>query len=154
MIISKALITFIIALEGFSPVAYWDNSQWTNGYGTKAAYAKERVDKKEAEKRLVADLQKRISYIKKLAPNLNNNEYSALASFCYNVGLSACTKSVKLVHEGKKPAASWVMRKYTNNGNKGLVERRKSEVALLNKKETSRKIAFYSPLFYEYTKRN
>lgn len=147
--ITKTLLALIISFEGFHPVAYWDHSQWTNGYGTKAIYAQERVSEREAKKRLEKDVAKRSKFVKKHAPYLNENEHNALVSFCYNVGLGACKKSVLLVAEGKKPAASWVMRKYTNNGNKGLVKRRKIETDLLMEKPKS-KICIYQEYFDNY----
>ena len=50
--ITKTLFALIISFEGFHPVAYWDHSQWTNGYGTQASYAQEKVSESEAKKRL------------------------------------------------------------------------------------------------------
>ena len=147
--ITKALLALIISFEGFHPMAYWDNSQWTNGYGTKASYAGEKISRKEAEKRLKEDVVKRSKFVKKHAPYLNQNEHNALVSFCYNVGLGACKKSVLLVAKGKKPAASWVMRKYTNGGNAGLVKRRKIETDLLMKRPKS-KICIYQEYFDNY----
>ena len=49
---SQEMIDIIKDFEGFSSKAYWDNSQWTVGYGTRASGPDVTVTRSEAEKLL------------------------------------------------------------------------------------------------------
>lgn len=49
---SQEMIDVIKDFEGFSSTAYWDNSQWTVGYGTRASGPDVTVTRAEAEKLL------------------------------------------------------------------------------------------------------
>jgi GH24 family phage-related lysozyme (muramidase) len=65
-----------------------------------------------------------------------------LVSFCYNTGRGGCTKTVKLVAQGKKDSAGWIMRSKIKQGSgyeEGLKKRRIAEIALLNKENQRKK---------------
>ena len=143
--IKESLLAFIIGLEGFSPCAYLDVSQYSNGFGTKAANKWECIGKTEAKSRMIKHLEEDSKHVLSLHPNATQNEHDALVSFCYNAGRTGCTKTVKLVAQGKKDAAAWVMKQKINKGlpsESGLKKRRLAEIALL-KKEDQRKKYIY-----------
>ena len=134
--IKESLLAFIIGLEGFSSCAYPDVSQYSNGFGTKAVNKWECITKTEAKSRMVKHLEEDSKYVLSLHPNATQNEHDALVSFCYNAGRAGCTKTVKLVAQGKKDSAAWVMKQKINRGlasEAGLKKRRLAEIALLNK---------------------
>jgi GH24 family phage-related lysozyme (muramidase) len=143
--IKESLLAFIIGLEGFSSCAYLDVSQYSNGFGTKAANKWECIGKTEAKSRMVKHLEEDSKHVLSLHPHATQNEHDALVSFCYNVGRAGCTKTVKLVAQGKKDAAGWIMKSKIKQGSgyeEGLKKRRIAEIALL-KKEDQRKKYIY-----------
>ena len=143
--ITESLLAFIISLEGFSSCAYLDVSQYSNGFGTKAANKWECITKTEAKSRMVKHLQEDSKFVLSLHPHATQNEHDALVSFCYNAGRAGCTKTVKLVAQGKKDSAAWVMKQKINKGlasEKGLKKRRIAEIALLNKEDQRKKYIY------------
>ena len=143
--ITESLLAFIISLEGFSSCVYPDVSQYSNGFGTKALNKWECITKTEAKSRMVKHLQEDSKFVLSLYPNAKQNEHDALVSFCYNAGRAGCTKTVKLVAQGKKDAAAWVMKQKINKGlasEKGLKKRRIAEIALLNKEDQRKKYIY------------
>ena len=143
--INQSLLLFIISLEGFSSCAYWDASQWSNGYGTKAKDRWECISKTEGKSRMVKHLELDSKHVLSLFPHAKQNEHDSLVSYCYNSGRYGCTKAVKLAASGNKPAAAWVMKNKINKGTKaeaGHRKRRTLEVALLNK-EDKKKLYIY-----------
>ena len=143
--IKESLLAFIISLEGFSSCAYWDVSQYSNGFGTKAVNKWECITKTEAKSRMVKHLEEDSKYVLSLHPNATQNEHDALVSFCYNAGRAGCTKTVKLVAQGKKDSAAWVMKQKINKclaSEAGLKKRRIAEIALLNKEDQRKKYIY------------
>lgn len=143
--IKESLLAFIIGLEGFSSCAYPDVSQYSNGFGTKAVNKWECITKTEAKSRMVKHLEEDSKYVLSLHPNATQNEHDALVSFCYNAGRAGCTKTVKLVAQGKKDSAAWVMKQKINKGlasESGLKKRRIAEIALLNKEDQRKKYIY------------
>lgn len=143
--IKESLLAFIIGLEGFSSCAYPDVSQYSNGFGTKALNRWECITKTEAKSRMVKHLEEDSKYVLSLYPNAKQNEHDALVSFCYNAGRAGCTKTVKLVAQGKKDSAAWVMKNKINKGlasESGLKKRRIAEIALLNKEDQRKKYIY------------
>ena len=143
--IKESLLAFIIGLEGFSSCAYPDVSQYSNGFGTKANSKWECITKTEAKSRMVKHLEEDSKYVLSLYPNAKQNEHDALVSFCYNAGRAGCTKTVKLVAQGKKDSAAWVMKQKINKGlasESGLKKRRIAEIALLNKEDQRKKYIY------------
>lgn len=143
--IKESLLAFIISLEGFSSCAYPDVSQYSNGFGTKALNRWECITKTEAKSRMVKHLEEDSKYVLSLHPNATQNEHDALVSFCYNAGRAGCTKTVKLVAQGKKDSAAWVMKNKINKGlasESGLKKRRIAEIALLNKEDQRKKYIY------------
>ena len=97
MTVSDDLIEVLKTMEGFSPVAYWDYSQWTIGYGTKCPEGKEHyytVDNPFPEEEAEALLLEELSYFEevirqfaeKYSLELQQHQFDALVSFSYNCG--------------------------------------------------------------------
>ena len=143
--ITESLLAFIIGLEGFSSCAYLDVSQYSNGFGTKALNRWECIGKSEAKSRMVKHLQEDSKFVLSLHPNATQGEHDGLVSFCYNAGRAGCAKTVKLVAQGRKDSAAWVMKQKINKGlasESGLKKRRLAEIALLNKEDQRKKYIY------------
>ena len=95
---SDSLIELIIEFEGYSPVAFWDVSQWTVGYGSYAG-SRERtvpptipsVANEEAAvtllRKQIVDYQADVELAnRKGGFDWNENQINALTSFHYNTG--------------------------------------------------------------------
>ena len=142
MKINKKGLEIIKRYEGFSSKAYkCPAGKWTIGYGHTLGVKKgDFIHREDGEKLLRKDLvkyEKMVSQINtKGKYNFNENEFSALVSFAFNIG------NVKTVTDNgrrNKKEISKAMLKYrcaTVNGKKtvlaGLEKRRKEEVALFN----------------------
>jgi lysozyme len=97
-------IEIIKRYEGLRTHAYKDsNGIWTIGYGnTHEVHSGDHISEQAAEEQLRAYLQALgITIIKACRVPLNNNQYSALLSFVYNVGIGNFDRSnlLKLVNE-------------------------------------------------------
>ncbi len=112
---SDELIEVLKKMEGFHPVAYWDYSQWTIGYGTRCPTGKEKYYTKD-NPMTVAEaeslLHKELLYFENVINNyaekydleFEQHQFDALVSFTYNCG-EAWTKDVegylnKAIREG------------------------------------------------------
>ncbi len=100
---SQELVDMIKAMEGFSPKPYWDNSQYSVGYGTKPRseedlrrYMEEGISEEEAEELLYYHLEmKGISVNRLIRENqleLTQAQYDSLLSFSYNCGAGWTTR--------------------------------------------------------------
>lgn len=101
MTASEDCIKFIKQREGFSKYPYWDNSQWTVGYGTRVPegkleeYQKNGISEEEALELLASmmkDFEKSIHrYIEKYELTLTQQQFDALVSFTFNCGAAWTT---------------------------------------------------------------
>lgn len=92
-------VEFLEELEGFSPTVYKDSvGKDTIGIGTLWIRGMpETVTKAQAELMCSADCQKRIQQISNFVRvELNDNQWCAVVSFCYNVGINAFKNSTLL----------------------------------------------------------
>lgn len=93
MIASSSGIALIKSFEGFTPVPYYDNSQYSWGYGTKAPGPTGTITKDQAHNELVNHVTSVTSDINKYVLNkgvpLSQNQFDALTSLVYNVGSGA-----------------------------------------------------------------
>lgn len=139
MVISDRGAELVARYEGCRLEAYLcPAGKWTIGYGhTQGVKPGDRLDSPEAAKELLKkDLEKYAGYVNELAANgtiafaLNQNQFDALTSFCYNCGKGNLQKLVSgrdAVTVGQK------MLLYNKGGGKvlaGLVRRREEESAL------------------------
>ena len=85
--------------EGFSSKAFWDNKQYTNGYGTEAKSKDEIIDRKEAEKRLIEAAAKALEEYQGLFGHLDigNIRAEALSNMLYNLGLPTFLSFKKMI---------------------------------------------------------
>lgn len=135
--ISERLIEAVKQIESFEAKAYWDEfgKVWTIGYGrTGGVHEGDTTDREYEEAWLHWELTRLGREIEKLvtAP-LAQNQFEALASFVYNVGLGAFTRSTLLRrfnacdHNAHEEFDKWVHAK--GKVVPGLVNRRKRERA-------------------------
>jgi len=110
---------------------------WTIGYGhTEGVKPGMVITKAQAEKLLISDLEEYAQAVKRnLMVILNSNQFSALVSFCYNVGEGNLRKSTLLKrvnNEEYESAADEFLKWNKANGRilEGLTRRRKAERAL------------------------
>ena len=88
---SQEIVDVIKDFEGFSSKAYWDNSQWTYGYGTRASSSSSTITKAEAErllrKVLEQDYGKTVNdFCRKNGKQPTQQQFDALLDLTYNVG--------------------------------------------------------------------
>ena len=143
-LLSDQFFNFIGGLENFTPVAQWDEKQWSVGYGSGYNWDENRpvqkgdvVTKDTAKRWLLLEAQKEYSKVRSLVKvPISDNQLIALSSFAYNVGDGGFTTStlLKLLNNGADDATvaaefdRWV---YSGGKvSKGLQNRRKAEKQL------------------------
>lgn len=123
----------IIGFEGFAPQAAWDYKQHSNGYGTKALYPGETIDKETAQQRFDAELGKAAEFVNKVAPDAPAGTKAALTSLTYNAGTGWANSGLgEAVKSGDWSAAKDRFLQYNKAGgdiNPGLVKRRQAEAS-------------------------
>ena len=135
MNVGQATIDLIKSFEGLETKAYQDVAGvWTIGYGhTDGVQRGDKITEDEAEELLRQDIALFAAGVKELVPdNLPPNQFGALVSFAYNVGLSALRKSTLLreVNEGNHVKAAAEFYRWTLAGGErrlGLLRRRRAE---------------------------
>lgn len=119
--------------EGFAPQARWDYAQNTNGYGTRAAYAGEVIDRAEAEKRFAAAVKQASDLVDRFSPDLDEGTKAALTSLTYNAGVAWMQNGLgDAVAAGDIEKARSLFVQYNKAGGAtldGLVQRRLNEVS-------------------------
>lgn len=144
MQISDNGLALIKSFEGLKLKAYQDIvGVWTIGYGTTIYPDGTKVKKgdtctePQAEQYLRIDANRRAAAIGPL--KVNQNQFDAIVSFCYNLGLGAWNKSTlrkKIIFNPKDENIRAEFMKWVNAGGvqvKGLVRRRKAEADLFFK---------------------
>lgn len=129
--------------EGLRTKAYRDaGGVWTIGYGHTATAGSpvprrgQVITESEAERILLRDLTQYEQAVEDLVKvKLNNNQFAALVSFTFNVGIGAFKKStlLKKLNNGNFNAIPTELTKWTKAGGKkiqGLVNRRAGEAGL------------------------
>lgn len=96
MTASQLMIDVIKDFEGFSAKAYWDNTQYTVGYGTRASGPNVVVTRAEAEqllrKALKSDYERTVNdFCRKKGKQPTQQQFDALLDLTYNVGGSWTT---------------------------------------------------------------
>lgn len=123
----------IKGFEGYAPQAQWDYKQNSNGYGTKAQYPGEVIDKDTAEQRFQTEIQKAQDHVESVAPNAPPGVKAALTSLTYNAGPGWASSGLgDAVRAGDWNGAAERFQQYNKAGgqvNPGLVARRTKEAA-------------------------
>jgi lysozyme len=139
--INQAGRDLIKKFEGLRLEAYYcPAGVLTIGYGHTGRDVKlyQKITKERAEALLDSDLAKfEYGVSEAVTAPLTDNQFAALVSFAYNVGLAAFRKStmLKLINAKKLDAAGGEFGKWVKAGGvpvMGLVKRRKAELALWN----------------------
>jgi lysozyme len=128
----------IKSFEGLELEAYLCPADvWTIGYGhTKGVKEGDTVTKEEAEKLLDEDLAFFRNGVKRLVKvDLNENQFGALVSFAYNLGLGSLESStlLKMLNAGDYDGAADQLLRWNKSKGKvltGLVRRREAERAV------------------------
>lgn len=126
--------------EGLRLTAYQDQGGvWTIGYGhTGGVYYGQTITQSEADRLFNSDVAKFVEGVNKKTYDidLTQNQFDALVSFAYNVGLSAFGSSTLLKKLRVNPNDSAIateFRKWVNVNhtyNQGLANRREKEINL------------------------
>jgi lysozyme len=123
----------IKTFEGFSPEAKWDYAQYSNGYGTKAAYKGEVIDQAEADRRFRDELDKAGELVDRFSPDLDSGTRAALVSLTFNAGAKWMRSGLgEAVKNGAMSDAKQIFLQYTKAGGvdlPGLKNRRLEEAA-------------------------
>ena len=149
MRISDRGIGLIRRFEGFSSTPYQCSAGvWTVGYGTTRISGKpvnkymEPISRQYAEELLMDDLQEFQEAIDRLVRvPLEQNQYDALLSLVYNIGIGAFSKStlLKKLNKGKYDQVPYELARWNKAGGKvlnGLVRRRAAEAELWSQSDT------------------
>lgn len=88
---SQEIIDVIKDFEGFSATPYWDNTQWTVGYGTRCSGPDVRVTREEAERLLREMLDDDFepivnSFCKQNGKQPTQQQFDAMLDLTYNAG--------------------------------------------------------------------
>src|SRR3989304_184669 len=83
---NSPVLNAIRGFEGFTPQAQWDYAQFSNGYGTRAKFAGEVIDKAEADRRFEAAVANARSVVEQHAPRVDEGTKAALTSLTFNAG--------------------------------------------------------------------
>ena len=96
----ERLIAQLKADEGFSPVAFWDNEQWTFGYGCKAPHEGAAITEENASILLEEEMFEAISDFENLYAdcrgNINDVRAEALTNMAFNLGKTKLLKFRKM----------------------------------------------------------
>lgn len=76
----------IRGFEGFTPRAQWDYAQHSNGYGTRALYPGEMIDRGEAERRFQSEIASARAIVERHAADADEGTKAALTSLTFNAG--------------------------------------------------------------------
>lgn len=135
MRISPTGISLIKRWEGFRSKAYLCPANvWTIGYGhTKTARAGQRISELQARALLMQDVQEYEKAVNRLVTvQLTQNQFDALVSFAFNVGIGALATSTlrKRLNKGQYELAARELDRWVHGGGRklpGLASRRKEE---------------------------
>jgi lysozyme len=125
--------------EGYTPQATWDYAQLSNGYGTRAQFAGEVIDRAEAERRFQNEVSSARSIVEKAAPHVDEGTKAALTSLTYNAGTAWIESGLgEAVRSGDLEAARDIFQKFNKAGGEvlpGLVNRRSQEALWIGNPE-------------------
>jgi len=139
---SQTGINLIKEFEGFRNNAYQDSvGVWTIGYGhTLTARSGMRISRAEGERLLRQDLVRFERAVRdRVIVPITQNQFDALVSFAFNVGVGAFSKStlLRLLNRGDYTGAKNEFKRWVHAGGRrlqGLVRRRDREATLFASK--------------------
>lgn len=139
--VSQDAIDLIKECEGCVLTAYPDAGGYSIGYGHHGTDVKKgmSISQAKADEYLAKDLKTVCSFVKsKVKVKLTQNQFDALVSLTYNIGVGNFEKSsvLKYVNQGKFEEAAKAFDKHVYSKGKkldGLVKRRNKEKALFKK---------------------
>jgi lysozyme len=127
----------IKSFEGFTPVAKLDYAQHSNGYGTKAVFPGERIDRVEAERRFADEISKARQFVERQASGWDEGTKAALTSLTFNAGTKWSNSGLgDVVRTGDATAVKNLFLQYTKAGGQelpGLAARRNEEAKWIGK---------------------
>lgn len=131
-----SFLNTIKRFEGFSARTRWDYAQNTNGYGTKAQFAGERISVEEAERRFQAEISRAESFVDGFAPGLEEGMRAALTSLTFNAGPAWMQAGLgAAVQTGDASEVRRIFLQYNRAGGEilpGLTARRREEAAWMS----------------------
>ena len=144
---SESGVELIKRFEGLELESYQDIAGvWTIGYGhTETAGPNQRITEREAEELLRRDLRPREDAVDSLTSvPLNQNEFDALVSFVYNVGINAYRGSTarRRLNRGDRIGAAEALQWW----NKATVDGVLREVTGLTRRRTAEAALFLTPV--------
>lgn len=99
MTTSESAVSLIKEFEGFSATAYWDNTQWSIGYGTRSTQGAT-ITQEEAHTAMLNELAEVETALNAFQTtyglSLSQNQFDALASLSYNCGTKWMTTAGRL----------------------------------------------------------
>jgi lysozyme len=117
--------------EGFAQKAEWDYAQHTNGYGTRALYPNEVIDRAEAERRFQSEISEARAIVERNAPTADEGTKAALTSLTFNAGDKWARSGLgAALRHGDIEAARELFLQYNKAGGQilpGLAARRAAE---------------------------
>jgi GH24 family phage-related lysozyme (muramidase) len=129
------------AFEGYTPRAAWDYKQHTNGYGTRARYPGEVIDREEAERRFQDEKAKAGAFVDSLGVQMTPGQKAALEDLTFNAGTEWAGSGLgKAVKSGDWDTAADRFTLYNKAGGKtlpGLVTRRAEGASWIRGSEPS-----------------
>ena len=138
--ISEACVTLVKTFEGFVAKAYkCPAGVWTIGYGhTLNVKPTDVISEPAASALLKEELQDYAAKVDKIVPVASQNQFDALVSFAYNLGVNALGTSTLLKKHlaGDYKGAQAEFLRWDKAGGKvlaGLTKRRNHEAALYGK---------------------
>jgi lysozyme len=121
----------IRTFEGFVQKARWDYAQLTNGYGTRAAYPGEVIDRAEADRRFLSAVANARAIVERHGARLDEGTKAALTSLTYNTGDAWVRSGLgDAVRRGDLDEVRTIFLRYNKAGGEvlpGLVSRRAAE---------------------------
>lgn len=134
--LTSTLQSFIPGVEGFSSKPYWDISRWSWGYGTQAPGPTGTITREQAFSDMLSHLMDDYNKLSdQVTTSLNVNQWTALLSFSYNLGVGNAEKLVPLINSGDNGGLGVKWNQYVYAGgkvNQDLVARRQKEWDLWN----------------------
>lgn len=118
--------------------AYWDNKQWSIGFGTKAKNKNETIDHEEAMSRLTKSLNDSKEDVMEIANkygyNWNEDQINALTSFTFNLGRGNLLKLTDNGNRGDEQISEMILEYNKADGKvlPGLTKRRQAESNLFS----------------------